>query len=340
MKAAILKADCSIEVGDYPTPAAERDVVVRVKAAGVCGTELHFLDGLLKPDAYPFILGHEFSGIVEDVPTGETRFRKGDRVVVFNLVACGSCRQCTLGWQELCDNPAGQMGFNLNGGFAEFAKVPADCLVPIPDSLDFETAALLACSGMAAMHGVRMGGVSVGTTAVVNGIGGVGLMVVQAAQLAGAAVIAVGDSDEKLGLAKGLGAAAVRAGNEKEYEGLPDEIRGLTGGSGADFFFELVGTTASMAAGFSCLGKAGTFVSIGYTSDNIVVSPVQLIIGEQRLVSCVAARKTDLEDSVRLASAGRLKATIQGTFPVDRIGEALQSLRERRVLGRNVVTFA
>jgi D-arabinose 1-dehydrogenase-like Zn-dependent alcohol dehydrogenase len=339
MRAAILKADRSIEVGEYPTPAADDAAIVRVKAAGVCGTELHFLDGLLQPDAYPFILGHEFSGVVEEVPAGETRFRKGDRVAVYNLVACGTCKQCTLGRQEICDNPSGQMGFNMDGGFAEFARVPVGNLVPIPDSLDFETAATLACSGMAAIHGVRMGEVSLGSTAVVNGIGGVGLMVVQAAQLAGADVIAVGDSDEKLDLAKALGARAVRAGNEKEYEELPDEIKRLTGGAGAEYFFELVGTTASMAAGFACLGKAGTFVSIGYTNENLVVNPVMLIIGEQRLVSCVAARKTDLEDGVRLAAAGKMKATIQGTLPVDRIGEALQGLRERRVLGRNIVTF-
>lgn len=340
MKAALLEADCRIHVGEYADPAADGAAIVAVKAAGVCGTELHFLDGLLKPDDYPLILGHEFAGVVEEVPEGETKLRKGDRVSVYNLVACGSCSQCTVGRQQICDNPIGQMGFNLNGGFAEYARVPTANMVQIPDSLDFDTAAVLACSGMAAVHGVSKADVTVGTTAVVNGIGGVGLMVAQVAQLAGARVIAVGDSDEKLELATRLGAEAVHAGNEQEYATLPDQIRDLTSGTGADYYFELVGTTASMRAGFGCLGKAGTFVSIGYTTDDIVVSPVQLIIGERKLVSCVAARKSDLETAVRLASTDKLMATIQSQFPLDRIDEALLSLRERRVLGRNVVSFA
>ncbi len=339
MRAALLQANGQIAIGEFSDPSDSDSVIVRVKAAGICGTELHFLDRLLQPDAYPFILGHEISGTVEKVPARESGFRPGDRVAVYNVIGCGSCRHCATGRTNLCDRPR-QIGFNVHGGFAEFVAAPPQTLVRIPDSVPFETAAVLACSGMAAVHASRAAGVTLNTIAIVNGIGGVGLMVIQVARLAGADVIAVGDSDAKLALAKEFGAVAtVRAADEKDYEALPGRVRALVGG-GADYFFELVGTTASMAAGFQSLGKRGTFVSIGYTGDKLVVNPVDLLIKEQRLVTCVAAAKRDLDDAVSLAGAGKLRASIQGRVPLDQLLEALRSLRERRVLGRNIVTFA
>jgi propanol-preferring alcohol dehydrogenase len=341
MKAALLEADGSVHVGEYQTPSPEGAAIVRVKAAGVCGTELHFLDGILRPNAYPFILGHEVAGVVEEVPRGETRIRPGDRVTVYNLLACWTCRQCRAGRENMCDAAIGQIGFNLNGGFAEYVRVPPVNLVAIADSLSFETAAVVACSGMAAVHGVRAAGVGLGATAVVNGAGGVGLMVMQAARLAGARVIAVGDSDARLALAREFGAdATLRAGNDADYEALPGQVRDLTGGFGADYFFELVGTTGSMRAGFGSLAKAGVFTIIGYTGQDLVVNPVELLINEQRLTTCVAATKRDLEDAVRLAEAGKLQASIGGRMPLQDVREALSGLRERRVLGRNVLVPA
>jgi len=340
MKAALLDGNGNLSIAEVPDPSDSDSVLVRVKAAGVCGTDLHFLDRLLKPDAYPFILGHEISGIVERAPSGLQGVRKGERVAVYNMIGCGDCRYCSTGLVNLCDRPR-QIGFNVNGGFAEFVAVPPRSLVSLPDDVPFETAAALACSGMAAVHAVRSAGVGLRSVAIVNGIGGVGLMVTQIARLAGADVIAVGDSDAKLALAKEFGATAtLRAADAKEYETLPNRVQALTAGAGADYFFELVGTTATMAAGLRSLGKRGTFVSIGYSGDDLVVNPVDLLIKEQRIVTCVAATKQDLADAVGLAGAGKLRAAIQNRIPLDELREALRGLRERRVLGRNVVTFA
>jgi propanol-preferring alcohol dehydrogenase len=340
MRAAYLHQDGKITVGPRPDPAPDGQAIVRVRAAGVCGTELHFQDGLLRPDSYPFILGHEVSGTIEALPAGERRFQAGDRVSIYNLLACGACLQCRLGRDELCENSGGQIGFNLNGGFAEYVRAPVRNLVPLPDSLSFEEGALLACSGMSAVHGVRAAKVRLGTTAVVNGIGGVGLMVIQAARLAGAEVIAVGDSDEKLDLARDMGAAhLIRAAAAADYQTLGDQVRTLTRGRGADHYFELVGTKATMAAGFEALGKAGTFVSIGYTGESLEVNPVMLIINEQRLVACVAAAKRDLETAVDLAAAGKLRSRVQSRLPLERVNDALADLRARRVLGRNVLVM-
>lgn len=340
MKAALLDAKGHISVGEFPNPSDTDGVIVRVKAAGICGTELHFVDGMLKPDAYPFILGHEISGIVERVPSRAGDFRQGDRVAIYNMIACRECHYCMVGLGNLCDRPR-QIGFNVNGGFAEFVAAPPATLVRLPETVPFETAAVLACSGMAAVHAARSADVRLRSVAVVNGIGGVGLMVAQVARLAGADVIAVGDTDAKLALAKEYGATdCLRAADEKEYESLPERIQKLTAGAGADYFFELVGTAASMRAGFRSLGKRGTFVVIGYSGDNLTVNPVELLIKEQRLVTNVAATRQDLEDAVGLASAGKLRAAIQSRIPLEQLNDALRSLRERRVLGRNIVTFA
>jgi propanol-preferring alcohol dehydrogenase len=339
MKAALLESDGSVHVSDAPDPSAE-DAVVRVKAAGVCGTELHFLSGAIKPNSYPFILGHEVAGVIESLPAGTPVLRTGDRVAVYNRIACGTCLQCRLGREEICDASDLQIGFNENGGFAEFVRVPVSCLVLIPDRVPFEAAAVLACSGMSAVHGVRAADVALGSTAVVNGVGGVGLMVIQAAGLAGANVIAVGDSEQKLDLAREFGASAtILAGDEPAYETLPERVRDATGGAGCDTFFELVGTTASMAAGFRALAKGGTFVSIGYTSENISIHPIELILKENRLVANVAAAKRDLEVALKLAGEGKMRAAIEDRLPLDRVNDALQRLRERRVLGRNVIAF-
>jgi alcohol dehydrogenase, propanol-preferring len=183
--------------------------------------------------------------------------------------------------------------------------------------------------------------VTLASTAIVNGVGGVGLMVIQVAKLAGADVIAVGDTEAKLALAKEYGATeTVRVADAKEYDSLPERIQKLTAGAGADYFFELVGTAASMSAGFRSLGKRGTFVTIGYSGDLLTINPVDLLIKEQRLVTNVAATRQDLDDAVRLAGAGKLRAAIQSRIPLDQLQDALRGLRERRVLGRNVVTFA
>ena len=340
MKAAVLTAERAVQVTEVPAPRAEGEsALVRIKAAGVCGTDLHILDGMLAPERYPFILGHECAGVVESAPPG-SGIEPGGRVVVYNFLDCGRCRYCRTGWEELCEQPQGQIGFNRDGGFAEVVAAPVQNLIPLPASVSYETAALLACSGMSAVHAVRLAGLRLGETAVVNGIGGVGLMVLQVARLAGAATIAVGDSEEKLQLARESGATqTVLMAEGDGYERLPERVREVSEGRGADYYFELVGTEATMAAGIKSLAKGGTFVSIGYTTEDLRISPVEFILGELRLCASVAAAKRDLETAIQLAADDRLRATIDTRYPLAEIHTALERLRARQVKGRNVIVF-
>ena len=341
MRAARIFEDLTLRLEDVPEPVPRAgQVLVRIHAAGVCGTDLHILDGMIKPDPYPMTLGHEAAGVVESAPDG-TGFSAGDRVAVYNKIFCGTCEQCLGGRHNICDVEPGQLGFNMDGGDAEYVAVPARNLVPVPAEVDLATAAVLTCAGMTAVHATRLSGLRLGQTVVVDGIGGVGVLVVQAARQAGARVIAVADSEEKRQLAVSCGASdAVLAARGEDFGGLPSAVRELTGGRGADVFFELIGTTESMTAGVRCLAKGGRFVSTGYTDQPLSVHPIEFILSETSLVSTVAATRQDLADALRLAASGAMMVPIASRVPLDGVHGALDALRKRTVLGRQVIELA
>jgi propanol-preferring alcohol dehydrogenase len=338
MRAARILEDLSLRLDDLAVPEpGPGQVLVRIHAAGVCGTDLHILDGMIKPDPYPMTLGHEAAGTVALAGEGAS-MSAGDRVAVYNKLFCGSCEQCMTGRPNICDAEPGQLGFNMDGGDADYVVVPERNLVPVPDSVDFGSAAVLTCAGMTALHATKVSGLRLGQTAVVDGIGGVGILVVQAARHAGARVIAVADSMQKRDLALAHGAAdgVVIAGAD-DYAGLPAAVADLTAGRGADVFFELVGTTDSMTAGVRCLAKGGTFVSTGYTDQPLSIHPIEFILSEISLVSTVAATRLDLVDAIALTASGAMTVPVAARYPLDGIQDALDALRGRAVLGRQIL---
>jgi propanol-preferring alcohol dehydrogenase len=338
MRAVRIHEDLSLRVDEIDdlTP-GPGEVLVRIHAAGVCGTDLHILDGMIKPDPYPMTLGHEAAGVVEGVGDGAS-FTTGSRVAIYNKIFCGRCEQCLKGRTNICDNEPDQLGFNRDGGDAEYVVVPEENAVPVPDDVDLAAASVLTCAGMTAMHATKLSGLRLGDTAVVDGIGGVGIIVVQAAAHAGARVIAIGDSEEKLELAKSHGASdGVLVDSQESYETVPDRVRALTDGRGTDVFYELVGTTQTMNAGIRSLAKGGRFVSTGYTDQSLEIHPIEFILPETSFVSTVAATRLDLQDALTLAAAGVLTVPIAARYPLEGINEALDALRRRTVLGRQVL---
>lgn len=334
MRAAILTADRGIEITDVPTPAPGGDeVLLRVEAAGVCGTDLHFVDGLLDPGG-PRILGHEIAGAVK----GEDASGTVERHAVYNVLHCGVCRYCRSGRERLCSNSPGMLGFGVDGGFAEQVVVPRRNLVPLPPSVSPETAAVMACSGMSAVHAVRLSGVGLGDVVMVDGIGGVGVMVIQVAATAGAQVIAVGDSEAKLEMARNAGAAeTILVQDDHGYDLLPDVI--TASDSRPVAFFETVGTAPSMQAGYLALAPGGSFVQIGYTAARIDLHPSMLIRNELRLVTSAAGSLDDLRTAIGLAARGALEAVTTPRQGLEELSDALERIRARTVLGRSVITF-
>jgi propanol-preferring alcohol dehydrogenase len=323
-----------VVVEDVPSPRpGPGEVLIDVAAAGVCGTELHFLDGLLTPARTPITLGHEVAGVVEDVGADVTDVRVGDRVAVHYLHACGRCRWCRAGDDHLCDAPLGFLAFASDGGFAEQIVVPASAVVPVPDTVDLADAATLCCSGTTAVHAVDVAAVRPGDTAVVYGTGGVGLALVQVLREAGARPIAVARSTPRLDLARELGAVATVDASTAD---VASAVREATGGAGADVVFELVGTKETSAAALGSLGKRGTLVYIGYSFDRVEIDPLSLVVPEQRIVTSVGNRRSELAEVLDLAARGRLRTTVT-THSLDDAAQVLEDLRAGRVVGRAVL---
>lgn len=321
-----------VEDVDQPRP-GPGEVLLDVAAAGVCGTELHFLDGLLTPARTPITLGHEVAGVVAELGEGVSGVAVGDRVAVHYLHACHRCRWCLAGHDHLCDAPLGFLAFATDGGFAEQLAVPASSVVPVPEGVDLPTAATLCCSGTTALHAVDVAGVTAGTEAVVYGVGGVGLALVQVLREAGARVTAVGRSRSKLDLARELGAAVTVDASRQDVAAA---VREATGGRGADVVFELVGTEETGAAASAALGKRGTLVYVGYSFDRVEIDPLAMVVPEQRIVTSVGNRRAELVAALDLAARGRLVTTVT-EHPLEDASRVLDDLRAGRVVGRAVL---
>jgi len=341
MKAArIHKPGEMLRIEEIEKPKLEKDTaVVKVKAAGVCATELDFLEGIFPFGPDPLVLGHEIAGLIDEIdPEAGSGFKKGDRVAIHNVMNCGKCYHCRNGMENACPNRKGQIGFTHNGGFEEYVQIPVASLVALPEQVSFEEGAVLACSGMSAVHSTRVAGTTAGDTVVVNGIGGVGIMCIQVAKIFGAWVIGVADSVEKVELAKKVGADEALV--ISDYGKLGDEVRKLTDGRGVDVYYELVGTTATLKAGIDCLALGGRLLIIGYQKEqNLDFYPVDLLVKEGKVVTSVAGCKRDLELVLRFASQKRANPIIENRMPLARINDALQLIIDRKVKGRSVIVF-
>lgn len=321
---------------DVPLPEpGPGEVRVRVGAAGVCHTELHFESGLLDLGVAPVTMGHEIAGTVDAVGDAVTTRHPGDRVIVYYYSGCGSCEWCRRGEDNLCPSPRAQQGFTSDGGYAEYVVVPARNAVRIPDALPFAEAAPIGCGVTTALHACRLANMTAGDTVVVQGMGGVGYGLVQIARLAGARVIGIGRSPEKLALASTLGADAVV--NAAEAADVAAQVRTLTGGRGADVVFELVATAPTMAESVAMLARRGRLVFIGYSADALTVAPIQLVVLEAQVMGSVGNTLAELEEAVRLVADGRVRTVVDRVVPLEAYASALEALREGRVLGRMVL---
>lgn len=315
-----------------PAPAAD-EVLVRVTAAGLCHTELHFESGLLDLGVRPLTLGHEIVGRVERVGPGVPAERVGERVIVYYYAGCGRCGHCLAGDENLCGALRAEYGFVTDGGFAEYVRAPARNAVPLPASVSDAAAAPIGCGVTTALHAARLADVGLGDWVVVYGVGAVGYGLVQVARLRGARVIAVGRTPAKLEQARALGAEhAVRAGAED----VAERVRALTGGRGADVVFELVATRETMSASLASLAKRGRLVFVGYSEDDLRVHPIQLVVGEQVVTASVGNTLAELREAVELVATGRVSTVVDRTLPLERFEEGFAALREGRLVGRAV----
>lgn len=324
------------QLDDVPVPVpGAGEVRVRIEAAGVCHTELHFESGLLDLGVAPLVMGHEIAGVVDEVGAGVRSRAVGDRVLVYYYAGCGECEWCSRGEENLCGQLRAEYGFFNDGGYAEHIVVPERNAVPLPDSVSFEAAAPIGCGVTTAIHACNLAGVREGDVVVVYGAGGVGFGLIQIARLRGARVVAVGRSPAKLDLARELGADLT-----VDASASPDvaaEVREWTKGRGADAVFELVATAETMGPAARMLAKRGRLVFIGYSQDRFDIHPIELVIGETSVMGSVGNTLAELEEAVRLVGEGRVRTLVDRVIPLERFEEGLDALRRGEVAGRVVL---
>lgn len=329
MKALVYRGPGRIEVEDVPEPELRGagDAVVRVTTAGICGSDLHLLHGQLRGVVAGTVVGHEFTGVVEEVGSGVTGVGPGDRVVGPAAVWCATCRPCRANLPALCENAAifgcGPHFGDLAGAQAQYVRVPyaGHTLQRLPERLTDEQTILagdILLTAFTALEGITPGGPGVrpGDTVVIFGAGPVGLCAVAAARLFGPArVIAVDLEDYRLAVATRLGADRVVNPSREEVR---DVVRELTGGWGADFVVEAVGSPETLAAGVRVAAPGGTVSVVG-----LFQRPVELVMA--RLLHKNLSLKTGLghlghmRRLLDLIDAGKLDLTplLTHTLPLD-----------------------
>jgi 6-hydroxycyclohex-1-ene-1-carbonyl-CoA dehydrogenase len=317
-----------LTIVDVPAPGPNPgEVVIRVAACGLCHTDLHYLDhGVPTFKAPPIILGHEAAGTIFELGQGVVGLKTGDRVLAPSVWACGHCRFCRAGRENLCSDLV-MPGNHRDGAFAEYLAVPAKELIPLPASIPLEQACVIADAVSTPYHAVkRRGRVTVGDTVAVVGCGGVGLNVVQCAAVAGATVIAVDLNDARLELATRLGARFVI--NPKASERVDKEVRQLTDG-GVDVAFEVVGSPKTIDLAFSLIRKGGRLVVIGFCHEPVPINAGKLMFYELELAGSLGCGAGEYPEIVSLVEAGRIKLDpiVSGTLPLDRINDGFDRLR-------------
>jgi Zn-dependent alcohol dehydrogenase len=364
MRAAVLDhPGDGLRIERIPVPVPRRDeALVRVTACGVCHSDLHVLKGEIAFPT-PAVLGHEISGTVVSLGEGTTAatVAPGDLVVGAFIMPCNACVECARGRDDLClkffsmnrvdgslydgesrlsRSDGSRLAMYSMGGMAEYAVVPVSALTRLFATVAPDAAAILGCAVMTGFGAVRRGGdVRIGESVAVIGIGGVGTSIVQVARQTGAApIIAVDVSDEKLALARELGAHETV--NARDTDAV-EAVRAL-GGDGVDVVFEALGSPRTFEQGLGMLREGGRLVAVGLaaTGQTAPVEITRLVRRSQRIIGSYGARtRTDLPEVARLAADGAvdLDRVITDVFDLEHVADAFAALAEGRIRGRAIV---
>jgi L-iditol 2-dehydrogenase len=279
MKALLLTAPSQLALVEFPQPQpAEGEVLIRVKACGICGSDIHGWDGSTGRRRPPLIMGHEAAGEIAALGPQVTGWRVGERVTFDSTISCGKCGPCRGGHINLCDDRrvlgVAPAEYRQHGAFAEYLALPARILYRLPAGLSFEQAAMVEPVSIA-IHATQRVRVNPGDTAVVVGSGLIGLLVVQALRWAGVRrIIAVDLEPRRLALARELGATETLQSDACD---VPSEVARLTDGRGADLAYEVVGVSSTLQLALACLRKGGSAVLVG----NLAAStdfPLQAVV--------------------------------------------------------------
>jgi alcohol dehydrogenase, propanol-preferring len=335
MRAAVVRAfgqPLVIEERPIPTPGPGQ-VLVRIVASGVCHTDLHAADGdwPVKP-ALPFVPGHEGTGFVAALGAGVANLKAGDRVGIPWLhTACGACEACIRGWETLCGAQQ-NTGYSVDGGYADYALADARFVGRLPDNLDFVAAAPILCAGVTTYKGLKETEARPGQWVAISGVGGLGHLAVQYAKAMGLHVAAIDLGEDKLALARQLGAEiAVDART-------PDAAQQIVRATGGGVHGALV-TAVSREAFRQALGtlrSGGTCALVGLPPGDFPTPIFDVVLKRLTIRGSIVGTRNDLTEALAFAAEGKVASTIE-TQPFDHVNEVMIRLRNGNVRGRVVL---
>jgi propanol-preferring alcohol dehydrogenase len=314
--------------GDVPDPRpADNQVLIKIKACGVCHSNLHMIEGDFKvfgiPAKLPIIPGHEIAGVVEEVGKDVKGFGVGDRVGVQVLYeSCRTCEYCLSGNENLCLERKGT-GESVDGGYAEYIVAPYDFIYRLPDNLGFEEAAPLFCPGVTAYRAVKRAGVRLGQRVAVIGVGGVGHMSLQFAKLAGAETAAIDRSNAQLSMARELGADHIL---------LSEQVEDFVKEKGK---FDIVMVHAPSQ---KAVDQATKIVKRGGTILMAVLGQVNIMFPEEiKIVPSVIGSRQDMKETLKIASTKKIKVKYT-SYKLSEAEQVLTKLKKGQIIGRAVLT--
>jgi NADPH2:quinone reductase len=335
MKAVLIKEYGSTFVyTDCAIPAPDPDeVLVKVMASGLCSTDLHILEGRMDLGELPRIPGHEIAGIIVETGSAVRAWRINQRVTVAIDAHCGTCRHCLTGNTQRCSNLT-RIGFERDGGHAQYVVVPQGNLVSLPDTVGFEAGAILPDAVACMYHSlIGRGKLGIGDKILILGAGGLGMHGIQIAKLAGAEVIATSRNQARLAAAADYGAIAVNP-NSGDLARIAGE---LTDGQGLDIVADCVGTRETILQGVALVRPGGKVLVIGYLDEEFAIPSLDFFFREKEIMGCRGSTKRDLKEVTALVSKGKIVPLIGKCYPLSEIHTAARTLKNGDVIGRIVL---
>lgn len=333
MKAAVVrefKKPLVLEDRPIPEPGPGQ-ILVKIEASGLCHTDIHAAGGdwPVKPTP-PFVPGHEGVGIVQRLGDGVTKVREGDRVAIPWLGwACGECEYCTSGWETLCERQQNS-GYSIDGAWAEYALAYGSYVGKVPEGIDPFDAAPLACAGVTTYKAVKVSGARSSDLVAIFGVGGLGHLALQYAQIAGAQVVAVDLIDEKLQMARELGAAHTVNAREQ------DPVEAIKALGGADAAISLAVSPRAFEQAYGSLRRGGTLVFVGLPAENEIRLPIfETVLNGTRVLGSIVGTRIDLQEVYELHAAGKTEV-VRETRRLEDVNDAIREVEEGDVKARVV----
>jgi alcohol dehydrogenase, propanol-preferring len=334
MKAAVVNEfKQKLEVKEVPKPTLEfGEVLVKIEACGVCHTDLHAAHGdwPVKPKL-PLIPGHEGVGIIEEVGEGVKSLKVGDRVgIPWLFSACGECEYCLSGRETLClDQENG--GYSVDGGYAEYCKAPADYVARIPEGLDPVEVAPILCAGVTTYKALKVSEAKPGDWVAIYGIGGLGHIALQYAKAMGFNVIAVDIQDEKLVLAKELGADLTINGRSVDpVEAIKEAVGGVQAA------VSVAVTKKAFEQAYQSVKRGGTLVVVGLPHDELPIPIFDTVLNGVTVKGSIVGTRKDMQEALDFAARGKVRSQIEAVS-LDSINEVFENMEAGKINGRVVL---